>query len=319
MRCVLANWEDSARKDREGARPRSLPATTLSRLWAACVSNTRGQQLAVLLLVDLDVAASDGTSIAVREIHRSGYADEKRVLARARLSIITGVHRVLVAQFLIHLGIAFEGRAVTGESYRRHAGVRAVHIDAPARSAIVVIGKRNIGLVVVGNESEVGGLSGRLGSDLAATGDLHGSWRWRWRLVGATPGRDDARTRSLLVREVRLPRAERLRVVGGTMHGRLRGTLRTGDVVIREGDVGAVQRIERHLEKVSQVAVGVAAQPSGRDRPQVDDVIAGGILRKRGHRVTSHGLRGVNIPLCPAVVCAYVRTRAGRRHHASVV
>src|SRR5207245_591319 len=160
---------------------------------------------------DLDVAVGNGTSIVVREIHRSGYADEKRVLARARLSVITGVDRVLVAQFLVHLGIAFEGAAVAGESYRRHAGVGAVHVDASGRSAIVVIGKRRIGLVVVGNESEVGGLSRRLGSDPAPTGDLHGSWRWRWRATRATTSRRDARICHELIGEVRLPRAVRIR------------------------------------------------------------------------------------------------------------
>src|SRR5712691_11639315 len=104
----------------------------------------------------LDVAAGNGTSIAVREI-RSGHADEKRVLASTGFRIITSVYSVVVIRVLVHLGIALERRAVAGESHRRLAGVRAVHIDASARSAIVVIGQRCIGFVVLRDESEIGG------------------------------------------------------------------------------------------------------------------------------------------------------------------
>jgi len=67
-----------------------------------------------LLLVDLNVAAGDEPSIAVGEI-RSGYADEKRVLARTRVSIITGVYSVAVTQFLVHLGVALECPTVARE------------------------------------------------------------------------------------------------------------------------------------------------------------------------------------------------------------
>ena len=93
-----------------------------------------------LLFVDLDVAARYESSVTVGEIC-SGYADEERVLARARFSIIAGVYSVCVARFLVHLGVALERPAVASESDRRHTRVRAVHINAPTRSAIIVVGK----------------------------------------------------------------------------------------------------------------------------------------------------------------------------------
>jgi len=62
--------------------------------------------------VDLDVAARYGPSITVGEIIWSGYADEKRVLARTRCSIITGVYRIRVAGLLVDLGVALEDSAV---------------------------------------------------------------------------------------------------------------------------------------------------------------------------------------------------------------
>ena len=84
--------------------------------------------------------ARDESPVAVGQI-RSGDADEKRVLARTRLTIVTSIHGVLVAQFLVHLGVALERPAVALESDRRHTRVRAMHIDAPTRSAIIVVGK----------------------------------------------------------------------------------------------------------------------------------------------------------------------------------
>src|SRR2546429_4878909 len=61
----------------------------------------------VSILMDLDVAARDESSVAVGEI-RSGDADGKRVLARTSISIVTSLYRILVAQFLVHLGVAVE-------------------------------------------------------------------------------------------------------------------------------------------------------------------------------------------------------------------
>ena len=67
-----------------------------------------------LLLVYLDVALGDKSSVAVGEI-RSGDADEKRVFACTRLTIITGIYSVLVAWLLVHLGITIERPAVARE------------------------------------------------------------------------------------------------------------------------------------------------------------------------------------------------------------
>src|SRR5712691_8169022 len=210
-----------------------------------------------LLAVDLDVAARYEPSVTVGQI-RSGDADEKRVLARTRISIIAGVYSVLVAQLLIHLGIAFEGCAVAGEGHRRHAGVRAVHVDAPTRSAIIVIGKRRIGLIIHRDKPEIGEETMRLGRDLAAPGDLLCSWRRWWRGARASARRDDgACCRCELVREVCPDQPARPRVVvSGVASNRDRREL----VVVGEGNIGEVAWVERDLEQVGQAAVGVPAQ-----------------------------------------------------------
>jgi len=70
------------------------------------------RSFSTLLFVDLDVAARYGPSITVGEIIWSGYAHEKRVLARTRISIITGVYRVPVTGLLVDLSVALEGSAV---------------------------------------------------------------------------------------------------------------------------------------------------------------------------------------------------------------
>ena len=114
------------------------------------------RSFSALLFADLDVATRYGPSVTVGEI-LSGYADEKRVLARTRLTIITGIYRVSVAQFLVHLGITLERPAVALEYDRGHTGVGAVHVDAPARAAIIVVGKRRFGVVVLRDKPEVGG------------------------------------------------------------------------------------------------------------------------------------------------------------------
>ncbi len=73
--------------------------------------HSQARSFSTLLFVDLDVAARYEPAIIVGEIW-SGYADEKRVLARTRFSIITGVYRVRVAGLLVQLGIALEGSAI---------------------------------------------------------------------------------------------------------------------------------------------------------------------------------------------------------------
>src|ERR1700687_1639912 len=119
------------------------------------------------------------------------------------------------------------------------------------------------------------------------------------------------------VGEVGLAGAVRLRVVVRTMAGRLTRAGWAGDVVVGEGDVGAVLPVERYLEEVGQVAVGSATQTARRNGPSVDDVVASGVLRERRRRVmTVHRLCHVNVPLCPATGCAI---HAGLLHDSFVI
>ena len=243
----------------------------------------------------LNVAGGNESSIAIGEIHRSRYADEKRVLACARVGIITGVYRVAVTRFLVHLGIAFEGHAVAGEGHRRHASVRAVHIDAAARSAIVVIRQRRIGLIAVCDEPEVGGQSGRLRRHPAASRHLVGSWRWWW-TSSASASRDDARNRRQLVSEIRT----NLPAAGGVVSPIVRTDLRVDQVVVREGDVRAVLWVKSDLEQVGEAAIRSAAQPAGRNRSPVDDVIADLTLREAGCCIVGVNTLGIiYVPLGP--------------------
>lgn len=129
--------------------------------------------------MDLDVAVSQGARIIVEEV-RSADGDRESVPARPRPAVVAGLRSVGIAQFLVHLGVAFERPTVARESHRRYAGVHAVHIDGAARRAVVVIGKRRIGLVILCDEPEVGGKTSLDERDAAASGDLLEPWR-RWR------------------------------------------------------------------------------------------------------------------------------------------
>src|SRR6266700_3397672 len=239
----------------------------------------------------------------------SGYADEERVLARARFSIIAGVYSVCVARFLVHLGVALERPAVALESDRRHAGVGAVDIHAAPGSAIIVIRKRRIGLIVLGDKPEVGGKTGRLGSDLAAAGDLLCPWR-RWRRATcATSGRDHrARCRHKLVSEIRpdLPAARRvIRTV-------VRADLRVNKMIVREGDIGEVLRVKGDLEKVGEATVCSATKTARGDRAAVDDVIADHAPHKKWRGImTVDALGVIYLPLRPALHagCAAIACR----------
>lgn len=92
---------------------------------------------------------------------------------------------------------------------------------------------------------------------------------------------------------------------------------RTGEMVIRERDIGTMLRIERHLEEIEQIAISAAEGSSGRDRSRVDNVIAGSELREfRGRGVAIHALTHIDIPLGPAVICA---VRASALHDGRVV
>jgi len=66
------------------------------RLKSPAIAILEREVFPLLLFVNLDVAARYDPSVAVGEIW-SGHADEERVLARIRLSIITGVYSVRVA------------------------------------------------------------------------------------------------------------------------------------------------------------------------------------------------------------------------------
>src|ERR1700730_57954 len=97
------------------------------------------------------------------------------------------------------------------------------------------------------------------------------------RLSGTRTFRVEPGRRVQSVGEVGLAGAVRLRVIVRAMAVRLSRARRAGDVVVGEGDVGTVLRIERHLEEVGQVAVGSAAQAARGNGPSVDDVVAGGV------------------------------------------
>ncbi len=58
------------------------------------------------------------------------------------------------------------------------------------------------------------------------------------------------------------------------MAGTLRGAQRAGQMIVRKGDIGAMLRIERDLEEVEQIAIGVPKSATGRHGSGVDDVIA---------------------------------------------
>src|SRR5207245_1250142 len=168
--------------------------------------------------------------------------------------------------------LSYHDDGATGGSIDVLAGVRAVHVDAPARSAIVMIRKRCFGLVIHRDKPEVGGETRRLGSDSAAAGDLLCPWRRWWRLAGAGARRDDGTCCCHeLVREVGPDQPARLRVV----RVRVAAIHHRADLmVIREGDVGAVLWVEGDLEEVGKAAVGIATEPARRDRAAMDDVVA---------------------------------------------
>lgn len=75
-------------------------------------------------------------------------------------------------------------------------------------------------------------------------------------------------------------------------------------MIIRKGDIGAVMRIERYLEKVEQIAIRVAKSAASRNRSRVDTVVADSRLRELGiPAVPVDAFGHVHIPLRPAAVC----------------
>src|SRR5439155_26549422 len=77
-----------------------------------------------------------------------------------------------------------------------------------------------------------------------------------------------------LIGEVRLALAERCRVCGSAVARRLRSAQGTHHMVVSIGDIGPVLAVERHLEKVGQVAIGAAPKAARRNGPRVNDMIA---------------------------------------------
>ena len=88
------------------------------------------------------------------------------------------------------------------------------------------------------------------------------------------------------------------------MAGALLRAKRTGEVIIRVSNVGAVLPVQSHLEEVRKraaVAVGavgsVSANSSG-----VNEVVTGSVLRESWDRgIAIHALRRIYIPLCPTI------------------
>ena len=94
---------------------------------------------------------------------------------------------------------------------------------------------------------------------------------------------------------------------------------RAGEVVIGEGNVGAMLRVQSYLEEVREgaaVAVG-AARAVGTHGSSVNEMIAGHVLRKgRKGGIAVEGFRHVDAPLSPAIGGAI---GARRLHGADIV
>src|SRR5205807_9977248 len=95
-----------------------------------------------------------------------------------------------------------------------------------------------------------------------------GSPPWAVRSAGAGPCGDDLLVGLELVREVRHCDAEGLRIVVRAVPGTLLRAQWARQVIVRVGDVGAMLRIESHLEEVRKTATVAAraARAAGTDR-----------------------------------------------------
>src|SRR5207244_12724293 len=106
-----------------------------------------------------------------------------------------------------------------------------------------------------------------------------------------------------LISEVRNGHAKRLRIVVSAVARALLRAERAGEVVIGEGNVGAMLRVQSYLEEVREgaaVAVG-AARAVGTHGSSVNEMIAGHLLRKgRNGRIAVEGFRAVDGALSTA-------------------
>jgi hypothetical protein len=73
-------------------------------------------------------------------------------------------------------------------------------------------------------------------------------------LSGAKAGGYDVLSGLELISEIRNSHAERLRIMVGAVAGALLRAKRAGQVVARESNVGAMLRVESHLEEVGKGA-----------------------------------------------------------------
>src|SRR5205823_5428458 len=103
------------------------------------------------------------------------------------------------------------------------------------------------------------------------------------------------------------------------MTGALLGAQRAGEVVIGEGDIGAVLSIQSHLKEVRKgaaVTVG-ASRAVGANGSGVNEVVAGGVLTKSGNSgVAIDAFRCIDVPLRPAIRSS---VSASRLHCGDVV
>src|SRR3989442_14629562 len=239
----------------------------------------------------LDVAFSDRRrALRIDEVVWTGHADPERVLARTWFGVVARVDREPVTRLAVHLRVAFEGGALPREHDRVDA---AGAMDLDARGTVVVV-ERPVHGRLLGHKPEV-----HLRTEPATTGDLVSGLRWgRWGRSGARYARVDPGDRRELVCEVRANKSAAGRIVGSVVGP----DDRVDFMVVRERDVRAVQRIEGDLEVIGKAAVGAAAQPAGRDRPAVDDVIADDALREHWEDriVAVDAFRVVDVPLRPS-------------------
>src|SRR5437016_10474297 len=131
-----------------------------------------------------------------------------------------------------------------------------------------------------------------------------GSPPWAVGSAGAGPGGDDLLVGLELVREVRHCNAEGLRIVVRAVPGTLLRAEWARQVIVRVGDVGAMLRIESHLEEVRKTATVAAraTRTAGPDRSRMHDVHARDVLRERRYRVVAIDALGhIDVPLRPAV------------------
>src|SRR5207249_10020836 len=82
---------------------------------------------------------------------------------------------------------------------------------------------------------------------------------------------------------------EGLRIVVRAVPGTLLRAQWARQVIVRVGDVGAMLRIESHLEEVRKTATVAAraARAAGTDRSRMNDVVARDVLRERRYRVVA--------------------------------